>query len=291
MNAPIESEIILNEDGSIYHLRLHPEQVAEDIITVGDPDRVAMVSKYFDTIEHQVQKREFVTHTGTLNGKRITVISTGIGTDNVDIVINEIEALKNYDLPHRKRKEDFTPLRFYRVGTSGGLLESVEVDSIVISSFGIGLDGLMHFYDYAYDIDEKEIAMKVNKRLHQTITNIKSYTCRGSDALIGKFSAMGKTGFTLTASGFYGPQGRRVITRALSETFLTDMKDVAYQGQYITNLEMETAALYGLANMLGHQAVSCNVILANRTLQTFSKDPKTAVDRLIREFLETLTKD
>lgn len=288
MSRNVNSEIITNPDGSIYHINLHPDQIADDIITVGDPGRVEKVSQHFDNIEHKVAKREFVTHTGTYQGKRMTVISTGIGTDNVDIVLNEIEALANYNLETKRKNERFRKLRFYRLGTSGALISSIDVDSFVISSYGIGLDGLMHFYDYQYNMDEKEIAMKVNKRLHQSITNIKAYVCKGSDELLGHFSTMGRVGFTISASGFYGPQGRMALAKPVSRTFLDDMRDIAYHGQYITNLEMETSGLYGLANMMGHQAISINVILANRETQRFSMDTKSAVENLIVKSLEVI---
>lgn len=283
-----ESEIILNDDGSIYHLNLLPEEVADHIITVGNPDRVARVSKYFDEIEVKKHKREFITHTGTYQGTRITVLSTGIGTDNIDIIMNEIEALKNFDLQKREPLTDRTLLNFYRLGTSGALIEEIPVDSIVISEAGIGLDGLMHFYPYKYTLDEKELALKINKKLHQFLPDVKSYTCMGSRDLIDKFLPLGTSGYTLTANGFYGPQGRSVIISAKSATFLDDLRGIDYNGYRVTNLEMETSALYGLANMLGHKAVSINTILANRASQLFSEDPAEAVDIMIQKALDII---
>lgn len=283
----MKSEIITNPDGSIYHLHLQKEHIHPHVITVGDPGRVELVEQFLDKVTYQGQYREFRTTVGTYKNVPITVISTGIGTDNVDIVFNEIELLLNYDLETGERIA-YNSINYYRIGTSGSLSESVKVDSILLSAYGVGLDGLMHFYDTTYDIHEKELALKVNKKLHKSIPHIKSYAKAGSKKLIDQFSVLGAKGITVTATGFYGPQGRATPSPMYAASFLNSLESIEYQDMSITNLEMETSGIYGLADMHGHQAISLNAILANRVKGTFSKNPSDIIKKLIQDTLELI---
>ncbi|MBA6154161.1 nucleoside phosphorylase [Gelidibacter maritimus] len=276
------SELILNPDGSVYHLNLRPEHLATTIITVGDPDRVDRVTKYFDTIEFETRKREFHTQTGTYKGKRITVISTGIGTDNIDIVINELDALVNIDLEKRDVKDQLTALEIIRIGTSGSIQKDIPLNSFLISDYAAGFDSLLHFYDSEHVQHHKISDALVN---HTNWSTLKSrpYIVRCNEALLSKFSSE-KTvrGFTATNVGFYGPQGR-VLRLSLQDGQLNDkLSSFNYNDMAITNLEMETAGIYGLSALLGHKALSMNAIIANRATGEFSKDPKNLVDDLIR---------
>ncbi|MCR9287965.1 MAG: nucleoside phosphorylase [Bacteroidetes bacterium] len=283
-----DSELIINLNGSIYHLNLLPEQIANTIFLVGDPDRVPKVSKHFDHIEHKVQKREFVTHTGTLDGKRLTVISTGISTDNIDIVMNELDALANIDLKTREEKIKKTSLDIIRIGTSGSLQKEVPVDSFLASSFGLGLDNLLHFYAYEKSQREVEIEQQfIDLAKEETSMMIAPYACQGDMELIKKIGANMHQGITLTAAGFYAPQGRQLRPKAvLAVDFFRKASHWNFGDLKLTNLEMETAAIYGLANILGHRALSCNAILANRATNEFSKNPKKTVEILIEKVLE-----
>lgn len=281
------SELVLNKDGSIYHLHLLPEHLADTIITVGDPDRVPLVSRYFDEIEVQVSKREFVTHTGRLGRKRLTVISTGIGTDNIDIVLNELDALVNIDLKRREIRPHKKQLSFIRVGTTGGLQEEHAVGSLVSSALTIGLDNLLHYYDYQPD----EQADRMRHSFTDRFTNLPSpvYTGSADRELLQQITGNWPKGITLSSPGFYAPQGRCLrLNSRLSSTLLDQFADFAFDGLKITNFEMETSALFGLSTLLGHRAISCSVILANRANRTFSKDAAADVDRLIRTVLEQL---
>ncbi len=279
------SELIINSDGSIYHLNLKPGDIATDIITVGDPDRVDKVTQHFDSIELDVSKREFKTVTGTLNGKRLTVISTGIGTDNIDIVFTELDALVNVDFETRTRKENHTELSFYRIGTSGSLISELEIDTVLISEMAVGLDGLMHYYDTIQSTDEDIIAEKAKEALTESLPNINPYASKACKILVNKFAHLGMTGITITATGFYGPQGRTVIAKPLSSTFIDDLASLNYGKLKFTNLEMETAGIYGMAQLLGHKAISINAILANRADQVFSVKGGETVDKLIVDVL------
>jgi uridine phosphorylase len=295
MPTPIApSELIFNEDGSIYHLHLHPEQIADTIITVGDPDRVEAVSKHFDRIEHKVQKREFVTHTGYIGQTRLTVISTGIGTDNIDIVFNELDALANIDFQTRLPKEEHRALKFVRIGTSGSMQADIDVDEYVISAYGIGLDGLLGYY--LRDLNElesqlkKELDAHLQKHKMQFPLNVE-VAAAGTD-LIEAFAHKGWTqGMTLTSTGFYAPQNRNLRGKAAFPQLFDVLEQFSFEGIQVTNLEMETAAIYGMANMFGHQGLSLNAILANRRAGSFSADPKGIVRQLILEALEVLTSD
>lgn len=286
-----ESELILNPDGSIYHLNLRPEQVADTIILVGDPNRVPRVSAYFDTIEFSTQKREFCTHTGTYKGKRLTALSTGIGPDNIDIVINELDALFNIDLHTRKPKERLTSLNIVRFGTSGSLQADIPVDSFVLSSHGLGMDNMLHAYKDAPSV--REIAMEEAFMAH-TQWN----TDKGRPYIIGCGETLKQRlltdkvfeGITGTAPGFYGPQGRMLRLPVQDPTLNDKLHSFNYKGYRMTNLEMETSAIYGLSKLLGHQAVSLNAIIANRVAGTFTKDTKKVVENLIVYGLEQLAK-
>ena len=286
-----ESELILNRDGSIYHLNLRPEQVADTIILVGDPNRVPRVSAYFDTIEFSTQKREFCTHTGTYKGKRLTALSTGIGPDNIDIVINELDALFNIDLHTRKPKEQLTSLSIVRFGTSGSLQADIPVDSFVLSSHGLGMDNMLHAYKDAPNV--REIAMEEAFMAH-TQWN----TDKGRPYIVGCGEILKQQlltdkvfeGITGTAPGFYGPQGRMLRLPVQDPTLNDKLHSFNYKGYRMTNLEMETSAIYGLSKLLGHQAVSLNAIIANRAAGTFTKDTKKVVENLIVYGLEQLAK-
>jgi uridine phosphorylase len=282
-----ESELILNPDGSIYHLNLKPGDIANDIITVGDPNRVDKVARHFDRIEVEVSKREFKTVTGWIGKKRLTVISTGIGTDNIDIVFTELDALVNIDFETRTKKEQHTTLRFFRIGTSGSLHAPLDVNMILVSSMSIGLDGMMHFYKTEYTNDELELNGMVKAALTK-LPAVVPYCNTASPSLVEMFSPLGMKGITISATGFYGPQGRWVIAEPKSSTFLDDMSNIKFKDLPVTNLEMETSGMYGMCAILGHEVISLNAIIANRVHQTFSKDPKEHVAKLIRDFLDIL---
>lgn len=284
-----DSELILNADGSIYHLNLRPENVAETIILVGDPQRVENVSKHFDTIEFKTQKREFVTHTGVLNGKRISVLSTGIGTDNIDIALNEMDALFNIDFESRSIKEKHTELNFIRLGTSGALQEEILVDSIVVSDFGLGLDNLIHSYANSFKIRELDMEEAFVKHTNWLSDKGKPYLIKGSEKLSSIFKS-GKTfsGITATAPGFYAPQGRSLRLALQDETLNDKLHTFEFKNHKITNFEMETSAIYGLSKILGHNGLSLNAIIANRESKTFTKDTKKAVENLILYALDKI---
>ena len=282
------SELILNPNGSIYHLHLRPEQVAPTIITVGDPDRVARVSQHFDRIDHKVHRREFVTHTGELNGKRLSVISTGIGPDNIDIVLNELDALMNVDFETRKVKEKHTRLEFIRLGTSGALQPDLPVDSFLVSTHAAGLDNLAHYYLSPRPQLPLENALKEHLA-SQGHSLPQLYAAPAANTLVERLSEGIATGVTLTAPGFYGPQGRSIrLQSRLSESFFQAVQSFSFQGHRITNFEMESSAIFVLSAMLGHRAVSVNALLANRANGTFSQQPRQSVDQLIRFALERI---
>ncbi|MBL7929088.1 MAG: nucleoside phosphorylase [Bacteroidia bacterium] len=276
-----ESELILNPDGSIYHLSLFPEDIADTIINVGDPDRVKMVSDFFDKVEIRKQKREFVTHTGSYSGKRITVISTGIGTDNIDIVYNELDALVNIDLKSRTIKNDLKSLNLIRIGTSGALQEEILPDSFVCSSYGLGLDGLLNYYHWNPDKEETELQHLLMNELPSEDRFPAVYIAKASQTLQAKLSEGMHTGITASCSGFYGPQEREIRLKPFRNNLIDRLSAFRFKDLRITNFEMETGAMYGLARMLGHQCCSVNVIVANRIRQEFSKKPYESVKELI----------
>lgn len=283
------SELILNRDGSIYHLHLHPEQVAPLILTVGDPERVPKVSRHFDRIEHRLRKREFVTHTGWLGNQRLSVISTGIGTDNVDIVVNELDALFNIDLNERRPKARTTMLTIIRIGTSGSLQKDIDVDAFVASSGALGLDGLLQFYRADAMQQHPLLSALRDHASGQWEFPVSPYFVRGDTGLINHFSEQCHKGITATNSGFYGPQGRRLRAPVRFADYLDMLQAFDYQEEKIVNLEMETAGIYGLANLLGHRAVSLSAILANRAAGTFSRNPEKVVNRLIQMVIEKIS--
>ncbi|MCW5519374.1 nucleoside phosphorylase [Aureitalea sp. L0-47] len=284
-----ESELILNPDGSIYHLHLLPEDLADTVITVGDPDRVNLISARFDTMEVIKQHREFRSHTGTYKGKRLTVLSTGIGPDNIDIVCNELDALVNIDLKNRSVKRDLRSLEIIRVGTSGGLQPDVEVDSIVSGTIGIGFDNLLHFYGGDMEFLDHDFANAFISHTKWNPDNSKPYVVHADEGLLARFSSEDiRPGITTTNVGFYGPQGRVIRLPLHDADMNAKIASFEHRGQKITNLEMETAAIYGMSKMLGHKALSLNIILANRANGTFSVNPHKAIERLITKTLDIL---
>lgn len=286
---PIKSsELILNPDGSVYHLNLKPEHIAHDIIFVGDQNRVEKITQFFDSIEFSTQKREFKTQTGTLKGKRITVMSTGIGPDNIDIVMNELDALVNIDLETRQPKENLTALNIIRIGTSGSLQADIPVDSFVMAKFGLGLDNMLR----SYLIDEVSNPAMEDAFIAHTNWDLrkgKPYVISCSEVLEKRIESdkMHK-GITATAGGFYGPQGRVLRLNIQDEALNLKMDNFKFENDRITNLEMETGAIYGLGKLLGHNCLSLNAIIANRASGTFSEDPYKAVDELIAYTLKKL---
>lgn len=281
-----EAELILNPDGSIYHLNLLPEDIADTILLVGDPDRVQQVSRHFDSVELKKSKREFVTHTGYVGKKRVSVISTGIGTDNIDIVINECDALKNIDFKHRAPKAALQQLQFIRMGTSGALSEAIPVDTLLISEYGVSLDNLLSFYHR--ELTEDELILQTACR---DVFNVNhAYAAKASGELLNQFAALGSTGITLTCSGFYGPQYRQMRVPLQANIFAMAAK-VTYQDLRITNAEMETAGIYGLSSVFGHQACSINAIIGNRVLGTFSRNAPRLVNSMIERTLGLLASE
>ncbi|OIQ23807.1 nucleoside phosphorylase [Lacinutrix sp. MedPE-SW] len=283
-----DSELILNPDGSVYHLNLKPEHISNTIITVGDPDRVSSVTKHFDTIEFKTHKREFHTQTGTYKGKRITVISTGIGTDNIDIVFNELDALVNINLETREVKQELTALNIIRIGTSGSIKEDIPVDAFLISELAAGFDSLLHFYD-SESFQHKDISQALIEQTNWFKAKSDPYVVSCDDSLLNKLSSdKTVTGFTATNVGFYGPQGR-ILRLALQDNQLNNkLASFNFKGKSITNLEMETAGIYGISKLLGHKALSMNAIIANRATGEFSENPTATVDNLITYTLNKL---
>lgn len=283
------SELILNADHSIYHLNLHPKDLADTVITVGDPDRVALVSRYFDSIEVKKGKREFISHTGTLNGKRITVISTGIGTDNIDIVLNELDALVNINFETRTINKEIKQLDIIRIGTSGAIQPEIPINSVIISKLAIGFDSLLRFYD-AEHIAEATIETEFIKHTQWSKYKSTPYIVSYDEQLASKFD---KTdfikGFTATNVGFYGPQGRILRLNIQDDNLNNKLASFTYKDLKITNLEMETSGIYGLSKLLGHRAISLNSIIANRSTGEFSKNPSEIMEKLIQKTLKALT--
>ena len=277
-----DSELILNPDGSVYHLNLKPENIANDIIFVGDQDRVESITKYFDSVEFSTQKREFKTQTGTYKGKRLTVISTGIGPDNIDIVLNELDALVNIDFTTKRVKSNLTSLNIVRVGTSGSLQADIPVDSLLMSAFAIGTDNMLRSYDLQ-NVQSQSIEKTFVNHTNWDLNKGLPYVVSADSDLVRKFKADTVfEGITVTAGGFYGAQGR-VLRLNLNDELLNDKIDsFEFDGLKATNLEMETAAIYGLSKLLGHKALSLNAIVANRKNGTFSTDPYKTIDELIQ---------
>ena len=288
MGRIAESELIINDRGAIYHLNLLPEELAPNIIVVGDPDRVKMVSKYFDSIEVNTRHREFVTHTGMIGKKRISVISTGIGTDNIDIVLNEIDALVNIDLDSREINPTLRSVNIIRIGTSGSLQADIPVDDHVAGTHGLGIDNLLNFYRLEQNEEEKQL-------LHSFITHTQlhgqmsyPYIAGASASLIKHFVKDFYQGITVTCPGFYGPQGRVLRLSLTNPKFIDRLTEFYYGNFRITNFEMETSAIYGLGKLLGHYCLSLNTIVTNRINKTFTKDTHASTDNLIRKALEII---
>ena len=277
------SELILNSDGSIYHLHLLPEDIANTIIFVGDQDRVHEVSKYFDKIEIKKHKREFFTHTGYVGTKRVSVLSTGIGTDNIDICMNELDALVNVNLTTREIKKNHIALNIIRIGTSGSLQTNIPVDSVVISEQGLGLDSVMHFYNRKGNV---VLEHSIKEQLGYDF--IFPYIENGSTDLMKQLNPNYIKGITATCCGFYAPQGRFLKAKGISVDLINKLTNLNVGGKKVTNFEMETAAIYGLATVLGHQAVSVNCIMANRIDNVFSKNPAKIIDDTIKDVLASL---
>lgn len=283
-----DSELILNPDGSMYHLNLKPDNISDTIIFVGDPERVQHITKHFDSIEFETQKREFKTQTGFYKGKRISVISTGIGCDNIDIVLNELDALVNIDLKTKTIKKAHKKLNIIRVGTSGALQENIPLDAFLINTHAIEFSGLFHSYASEkirnLDIEDafiKQTSWHPNKARPVIVSNSKNLERQFESSKTYK-------GITATANGFYGPQGRVLRLQIQDDTLNDKLASFEYDGLRITNLEMETAAIYGLSKLLGHNAISLNAIIANRAHGTFSNDPEGTVEKLIQYTLEKL---
>ena len=282
-----ESDLIINPDGSIYHLNLLPGDIADHVITVGDPDRVSEVSKYFDKIEFTKGKREFITHTGYVGKKRITVLSTGIGTDNIDIVFNELDALVNIDFETREVKKHLTSLNIIRIGTSGAVQPDIPIGTILASSYGLGMDALMNCYYHELTGDERSLMDDLKSHFGH-LKNINPYLTAANDNLLNTIGKNMYHGITITAPGFYAPQGRIVRAKNAIPDFIGLINSFSSNQHRITNLEMETAGIYALAKVLGHKALSVNAILASRVKLEFSSNPNKIVDDAIKMVLERI---
>ena len=288
MSGIKESELVLNSDGSLYHLRLHPGQLASNILLVGDPGRADLVASFFDSIDVKVQNREIVTRTGFYHKKPISVVSTGMGTDNIDIVINEIDALFNMDLDARKPKIEKTSVNLVRIGTSGGLQADVLPGSFLASTHGIGIDGMLHFYENVQLIMDSEMTNAFIEQTQWPATLPSPYAVPGDKVLLEQLAADFKKGITLTAPGFYGPQGR-VLRIGIAHPHLNDsFERFRFNGMSISNFEMETSALYGLSKHLGHAACTICLIIANRVNGQFLANYKPAMNSLIEHVLNKL---
>lgn len=284
MSRISDADLILNSDGSVYHLNLLPEHISETIITVGDPDRVGIVSQYFDHVDFQIKKREFVTHGGTLRGKKIAVVSTGMGTGNVEIFFTELDALVNVNLKLRTPRNRKKKLKIIRIGTSGSLQKDVPLDSHVVTDYAVGLDSLMHFYKFKMNWVEKQISREVMRRAR---LDYLPYVAKASPALLQKIGFDMIVGNTVTTPGFFAPQGRTVRLAPKYPKMLSSLAGhgAKNQGLRLVNFEMETAGYYSLAKLLGHETLSVSAIVADRANGKFSKDPDTAIDTLIRKVL------
>jgi uridine phosphorylase len=283
------ADLLLNENGSIYHLALHPGQLADTVIIVGDPDRVELISHHFDSVECRVSNREFNTHTGMLKGKRITVLSTGIGTDNIDIVMNELDALVNIDLSSRQVKPEHTTLNVIRIGTSGSIQADVPVGSFALSTYGLGLDNLLHYYDNGTHTLDLHMSAAFMKHIGWSGKLSKPYFVKGSEELLKKFEEGTVKGITATAPGFYGPQGR-ILRLGLADPELNEkIRSFRYHDERVINFEMETSALYGLGSLLEHRVMTVCALIANRATNETCPDHKTLIGKLIDLVLERLT--
>jgi uridine phosphorylase len=291
MSRIAESELIINSRGAVYHLDLRPEEIAGTVITVGDPDRVREVSKHFDSVEVIRQHREFISHTGYVGKKRLTVLSSGIGPDNIDIVVNELDALVNIDFENRQIKDKLTPLNIIRIGTSGSLQADIPVDHFVASTHGLGIDNLMNFYRHEQN-DEEQLLLQsfvTHTQMHGQMSY--PYISSAAGSLLKHFVKDFHQGITVTCPGFYGPQGRVLRLGVRNPGLISRLTDFRYGQHRVTNFEMETSAIYGLGKLLGHNCLAVNAIVANRVKQEFSKDGKAAVEKLIVRFMEIFSKE
>lgn len=283
------SELIINPDGSIYHIKLKEEHIADNVIVVGDQGRVELISSFFDSIEAKIQSREFVTHVGSYKGKRITVMSTGIGTDNIDIAINELDAAVNIDLNSRQVKEKKRVLNILRIGTSGALQEDIPVDSFLLSTHGLGLDGLMHHYNFTHNSEEQNIIDAFDTQVKWSSSLPSPYVVEGSKTLFDRLkTAEMKYGITATASGFYGPQGRQLRLVPTNAGLNEELTGFSIENHRVTNFEMETSALFGFGRLLGHNCATVCAIIANRIRKEYSKDYKKTVKALVEVVLDQL---
>ena len=284
-----DSQLVLHGDGSVYHLRLFPEQIADTVILVGDPNRVAKISALFDVIEHQVSNRELVTHTGIYKGKRITALSTGMGTDNIDIVLNELDALVNIDLKQRTIKEKHTRLKLIRLGTSGALQPDIPVgNSFLASKYALGLDGLLHFYADSVQHIHHEMTDAFVEHMKWSPLLPSPYVVGCSESLMDLLAFDYRKGITATSPGFYGPQGRVLRLPLSDEGMNKKIESFSFEGQNITNFEMESSALYGLSMLLGHDALTICLVIANRVTEKFSSDYHPFMEKLIKNTLDRL---
>ena len=282
------TDLLINPDGSIYHLNLKPEQVADTVILVGDPDRVPEISCHFDKVEYVVSNREFITHTGLYRGKRITAISTGIGTDNIDIVVNELDALVNIDFASRTFCPLHRKLDIIRIGTSGAIQPDIPLDSYGLSTFGMGLDNLLYYYNHS-SVEQKEMSDAFMVSSGWNISNVRPYFIKGSESLAKKFKDGIIKGITATAPGFYGPQGRKLRIDLADPGMITKLRDFRFHGERIINFEMETSALYALGAILDHNVLTVCALIANRATQSFSQDHKPVIKKLVELVLETIS--
>jgi uridine phosphorylase len=285
MQAIGASELIINDRGAIYHLNVRPEEIADTIITVGDPERVAEVSKYFDRVEHKLAHREFITHTGYIGQKRISVLSTGIGPDNIDIALNEIDALANINFDTRSINDQKKSVSIIRMGTCGSLQGEVGVNELVAGTHGLGIDNVLHFYERENNEEEKAILAAFDEHTKISAHKIQPYIATASAGLLKHFTEGYSHGITVTCPGFYGPQGRILRLPLKMPNLVDQMTSFKYGQHRIANFEMETSAIYGLCNLLGHQCLSINVIIANRVKKEYSKDMGKAVDHMIEKSL------
>jgi len=284
-----ESQLIVNSEGKIYHLDLRPENIADTIILVGDPQRVPKISKYFDKIEFKNINREIATHTGYINGKHLSVISTGMGTDNIDIVLNELDALANIDLNKRVVKEKHTSMNLIRLGTSGAVQKDIEIDSFAVSKYGLGLDGLLRYYDASTSVCEEEMLSEFYKQTDWPKDLSKPYVVKCTENLLDKIGDGMISGITATAPGFYGPQGRALRLKLKYPDLIDRIGTYNFRGERVINFEMETSALYGLGKMLGHNVLTVCAVIANRITEKYSKDYQKTINNLIEIVLERVS--
>ena len=280
-----ESELIINKRGAVYHLDILPEELASSIIVVGDPNRVQQVSKYFDVIEYENKHREFISCTGLFKGKRITVLSTGIGTDNIDIVMNELDALVNVNLNTRMVKPQLQTLNIIRIGTCGSLQKDIDVNSFVVSTHGLGIDNLLNYYVHESNEEEKKLIQHFINHTQLSTNVSQPYIATASAALLKHFITNFKHGITITCPGFYGPQGRSLRLGLSFPNLVNTFTDFRFGNHRIANFEMETSAIYGLGKLLGHNCLSLNLVVANRVSKTFTKDAATSMNKLITQAL------